>query len=227
MPFPPFQARLPESIAHADRTTRVGFADRFMTNSLQQIQGGQQIDFIDTERENDNRARQPRAPSSKASSKASSKSSSIQNPNLLASLNLLEIRLRSVGFAWRTDLRNRTSSTAGRLPDYASSVHRHAGCSWFLRYGDLHFGFARVRCQPSGTLTVRAKITAFSRVRRNNIHHTGGHGNCFPSKVSSTAGRPVPQNLWGHPHSPVPDDDCTIKHTGIRQCTLPTPQNKR
>ena len=53
----------------------------------------------------------------------------IQNPNLLASLNLLEIRIPFVGFAWRANVRNRTSSTACRLPDYAPSAHRHAGCS--------------------------------------------------------------------------------------------------
>ena len=52
---------------------------------IQQIQGGQQIESIENEREPGNRLRQPRVPSSK--------SSSIQNPNLLASLNLLEIRI--------------------------------------------------------------------------------------------------------------------------------------
>jgi hypothetical protein len=80
-----------------------------MTRFLQQIQGGQQIDFIDNEREPGNRASQPRVPSSKNASK----SSSIQNPNLLASLNLLEIRIRSVGFAWRANLRNRTPMHQG------------------------------------------------------------------------------------------------------------------
>ncbi len=62
------------------------FADRFMqTHFLQQIQGGQQIELIENEREPGNRASQQRVPSSK--------SSSIQNPNLVASLNLLEIRI--------------------------------------------------------------------------------------------------------------------------------------
>jgi hypothetical protein len=53
------------------------------TRFLQQIQGGQQIEFIENEIEPGNRASQPRV--------RPSKSSSIQNPNLLASLNLLEI----------------------------------------------------------------------------------------------------------------------------------------
>jgi len=52
-------------------------------DSLQQIQGGQQIEFIENEKNPGNRASHPRVPSSK--------SSSIQNPNLLASLNLLEV----------------------------------------------------------------------------------------------------------------------------------------
>jgi hypothetical protein len=54
------------------------------THSLQQIQGGQQIESIENEKEPGNRTTQPRV--------HSSKSSSIHNPNLLASLNLLEIR---------------------------------------------------------------------------------------------------------------------------------------
>jgi hypothetical protein len=61
------------------------------------------------------------------------------------------------------------------------------------------------RRQPSGALTVRAKITAFSRVRRKKHHHGGGSRGLFPSKVS-TAARPVPQNPSGHPHSPSPTD---------------------
>jgi hypothetical protein len=51
---------------------------------LQQIQGGQQIELMEKELEPGNGARQPRVPSSK--------SSSIRNLDLLASLNLLEIR---------------------------------------------------------------------------------------------------------------------------------------
>ena len=62
------------------------FVDRFMpTHFLPQIQGGQQMDSIENEREPGNRASQPRVPFSK--------SSSIRNLNLLASLNLLEIRI--------------------------------------------------------------------------------------------------------------------------------------
>ena len=71
-------------------------------------------------RQSANLASQPRVPFSK--------NRAIQSPNLLASLNLLEIRIRSVGFAWRANVRNRTSCTACRLPDYAPSVHRHAEC---------------------------------------------------------------------------------------------------
>ena len=58
----------------AERCTRpasssASFADRFMqTHLLQQIQGGQQIEFIDNEREPGNRASPPRVPSSKSSS---------------------------------------------------------------------------------------------------------------------------------------------------------------
>jgi hypothetical protein len=59
------------------------------------------------------------------------------------------------------------------------------------------------RRQPSGALTVRAKITAFSRVRRDKRLHSGGTRGICPSKVS-TAARPVPQNPSGHPHSPSP-----------------------
>ena len=54
------------------------------TYFLQQIQGGQQMELMEHEIEPGNRASQPRVPSSK---------STIQNPNLLASLNLLEIRI--------------------------------------------------------------------------------------------------------------------------------------
>ena len=70
-------------------------------------------------------------------------------------------------------------------------------------------GFAAVpatvffRRQPSGALAVRVKITAFSRVHRNKHDHGGVSKRLFPSKVS-TAGRPVPQNPSGHPHSPSP-----------------------
>ncbi len=50
-------------------STSASFADRFMqTDSLQQIQGGQQIEFIENEIEPGNRASQPRVPSSKSSS---------------------------------------------------------------------------------------------------------------------------------------------------------------
>jgi hypothetical protein len=48
--------------------------------------------FVDNETEPGNRASQPQV--------RSSKRSSIQHPNLLASLNLLEIRIRSVCYAF-------------------------------------------------------------------------------------------------------------------------------
>jgi hypothetical protein len=55
------------------------------THCLQQIQGGQQIEFTEKEMRPDNHAGQPRAPFSRTVQ--------TQNPHLLASLNLLEIQL--------------------------------------------------------------------------------------------------------------------------------------
>lgn len=84
------------------------------------------------------------------------------------------------------------------------------------------------RRPPSGALTVRVKITASSRVRRNKRPQGGGSSGLFPSKVSTPA-RPEPRNPSGHPHSlsPATDDECTTKHTGIRKYTPPHHQNKR
>ena len=59
------------------------------------------------------------------------------------------------------------------------------------------------RRPPSGTLTVRAKITTFSRLRRNKLPRGGGSKGIFPSKLSTPA-RPVPQNPSGHPHALSP-----------------------
>jgi hypothetical protein len=72
-------------------------------------------------------------------------------------------------------------------------------------------------------LTVRAKITAVSRVRRKERPHGGGSMGLFPSKVS-TAARPVPPNPSVHPHSPFPDDDRGRKRTEIRQRTPAYPK---
>ncbi len=100
-----------------------------------------------------------------------------------------------------------------KFPDRRLRAHMWArGRVYARKWGLVGLGVAtwgrsgvafRLPSQPSGAFNVRAKVTAFSRIRRHEWPH-GGVSKRFVRWKVSTAVRPVPQNPAGHPHFPSP-----------------------